>query len=172
MELYLNVIEFGPGVYGVRAASEHYFGKHPRDLTSLEAAYLALMLPTPVRRHVYFCKRELSPSFQRKLRNIHRLMWSRGHIAEEEYLLWKEADIIFDESYPHDRGSCLAEISRLLEANSGQHAITGLLGDSAPTQEDVAEPIEPREVPLPDLVAPDPANADAPGTPAMDEVEP
>jgi hypothetical protein len=166
MELYLNVIEFGPGIYGVRAAAEHYFGKHPRELNSLEAAYLALMLPSPVRRHSHFCKGEMSASFQRKLRNIHRLMFARGHISEEEYLLWKDSELLYDPLRSVDRGSCLGEITRLLEAREGQHAITGLLGDDAPKKEDIQEEIEPRELPLPDLQ--DPANSDAPGVPAMD----
>jgi monofunctional biosynthetic peptidoglycan transglycosylase len=49
LEVYLNVVEFGPGIYGVAAASEVFFGKHPRQLTSREAALLAAVLPSPKR---------------------------------------------------------------------------------------------------------------------------
>lgn len=49
LELYVNIIELGPGIYGVAAASEHYFGKPPAALTDAEAALLAAVLPNPVR---------------------------------------------------------------------------------------------------------------------------
>ena len=47
LELYLNVAEWGPGVYGIGEASQHYFGKHPSHLTLGEAAMLAAILPSP-----------------------------------------------------------------------------------------------------------------------------
>jgi monofunctional biosynthetic peptidoglycan transglycosylase len=47
LELYLNVVEFGPGVYGAEAASRRYFGKPAADLTDDEAAQLAAGLPRP-----------------------------------------------------------------------------------------------------------------------------
>jgi monofunctional biosynthetic peptidoglycan transglycosylase len=47
LELYLNVVEFGPGVYGVEAASRQYFRKPAADLTEDEAAQLAAALPRP-----------------------------------------------------------------------------------------------------------------------------
>lgn len=46
-EIYLNVIEFGPDIYGIGAAAGHYFQKHPSDLTPDEAFYLASILPAP-----------------------------------------------------------------------------------------------------------------------------
>jgi hypothetical protein len=54
MELYLNVVEFGPEIYGVRNASQFYFGKEPKDLTVLESVFLAKMLPNPVVRYKYY----------------------------------------------------------------------------------------------------------------------
>ena len=47
LEIYLNIAEFGPGVYGVRAASKTYFGKAPNELNDSEAALLAAVLPNP-----------------------------------------------------------------------------------------------------------------------------
>ncbi|MDD2317267.1 MAG: monofunctional biosynthetic peptidoglycan transglycosylase [Desulfobacterales bacterium] len=49
LEVYLNVVEFGPGVYGVDAASRLFFGKHSSRITSHEAALLAAVLPSPKR---------------------------------------------------------------------------------------------------------------------------
>lgn len=49
MEVYLNVIEMGDGIYGVQAASLEYFGKDAADLTKSQAALIAACLPNPRR---------------------------------------------------------------------------------------------------------------------------
>lgn len=49
LELYLNIAEWGQGVYGAEAASRHHFKKSSRDLTADEAAWLAATLPSPRR---------------------------------------------------------------------------------------------------------------------------
>lgn len=49
LELYLNLVEWGPGVWGCAEASAHYFGKAPRDLALFECTVLAMMLPAPRR---------------------------------------------------------------------------------------------------------------------------
>ena len=49
LELYLNVAEWGRGVYGAEAAARHHFGKSASDLTVDEAAWLAAILPSPLR---------------------------------------------------------------------------------------------------------------------------
>lgn len=48
-ELYLNVVEWGPNIYGAEAASRHYFGKAASEIDALEAATLAALLPNPRR---------------------------------------------------------------------------------------------------------------------------
>ncbi|WP_112311533.1 monofunctional biosynthetic peptidoglycan transglycosylase [Pseudogemmobacter bohemicus] len=47
LEVYLNVAEFDEGVFGIQAAARHYFGVDAKDLTSLQAARLAAVLPDP-----------------------------------------------------------------------------------------------------------------------------
>ena len=47
LEVYLNVAEFGEGVFGVQAAAQHYFGVDAKDLTDVQAARLAAILPDP-----------------------------------------------------------------------------------------------------------------------------
>lgn len=49
MEMYLNVAEWAPGVYGAEAASHHWFNKSADNLTAREAARLAAILPSPRR---------------------------------------------------------------------------------------------------------------------------
>jgi monofunctional biosynthetic peptidoglycan transglycosylase len=50
IEMYLNVAEWGPGIYGAQAAAQHYFHKPASALTTLEAARLAAVLPDPLDR--------------------------------------------------------------------------------------------------------------------------
>jgi monofunctional biosynthetic peptidoglycan transglycosylase len=50
-ELYLNVVELGPGIYGAESAARHYFGKSAAALSEREAAELAAALPSPRRWH-------------------------------------------------------------------------------------------------------------------------
>jgi monofunctional glycosyltransferase len=49
MEVYLNVIEIGPGIYGAEAAAHAHFGKDAKSLSSREAALMAAVLPNPLR---------------------------------------------------------------------------------------------------------------------------
>ena len=46
MELYLNIIEFGPDVYGVEQAAEHYFGRRPEELDLAECLFLSSIMPS------------------------------------------------------------------------------------------------------------------------------
>lgn len=52
LEVYLNIVELGPGVYGVQAAAHHFFYKSAAQLTSSDAALLAAVLPNPIRLRV------------------------------------------------------------------------------------------------------------------------
>jgi monofunctional glycosyltransferase len=52
LEVYINIAEFGNGIYGVSAAAEKFFGKHPSRLTRRDAAYLAAVLPNPRQMNV------------------------------------------------------------------------------------------------------------------------
>ncbi|MGQ9570881.1 MAG: monofunctional biosynthetic peptidoglycan transglycosylase [Thermodesulfovibrionales bacterium] len=49
LELYLNIAEWGEGIFGIEAASRHYYGKSASELTALESARLASVLPNPIR---------------------------------------------------------------------------------------------------------------------------
>ena len=50
LEIYLNIVEWGPGIYGAESAALYHFGKAAADLTAREAALLAVTLPSPLRR--------------------------------------------------------------------------------------------------------------------------
>ena len=50
LELYLNVVEWGPGVFGAEAAARYHYGSSAAGLTREQAARLAAILPNPIRR--------------------------------------------------------------------------------------------------------------------------
>lgn len=50
MEIYLNVVEFGPGIFGAEAAARHFFGRSAANLSEMQAALLAATLPNPAMR--------------------------------------------------------------------------------------------------------------------------
>jgi hypothetical protein len=79
MELYLNVVEFGPNKYGVGSGSQHWFQKAPWELEPVEAFWLASILPRPNRT---------SPPTEDSLKRIEKLMKtlsSDGRIPEFDY---------------------------------------------------------------------------------------
>lgn len=51
IEVYLNIVEWAPGVYGAEAAAQHHFHKSAKKLTKKEAALLAAVLPNPIKRN-------------------------------------------------------------------------------------------------------------------------
>jgi monofunctional biosynthetic peptidoglycan transglycosylase len=77
LELYLNVVEFGPGVYGAEAASRRYFGKSAAELRDEEAAQLAASLPSPATWHPGSAKR----GYQRHVESISRRMAKAAFLA-------------------------------------------------------------------------------------------
>jgi monofunctional biosynthetic peptidoglycan transglycosylase len=51
LEIYLNIAEWGPGIYGVEAAARHHFKRSAKDLSRRQAALLAVTLPNPIERN-------------------------------------------------------------------------------------------------------------------------
>ena len=83
MEIYLNVIEFGPGIYGIGNASRHYFGKLPAEISPLEAAFFASILPAPRRRYIQYCHGQLTEKWDHYVRRILRRMASKAFVSEQ-----------------------------------------------------------------------------------------
>lgn len=84
LELYLNVIEWGPDVFGLTQAAMHYFGKLPKELTVLESAFLVSIIPNPKVYHAQFEKGSLTPAFDRRVRSLINEMRRRGLLSAEE----------------------------------------------------------------------------------------
>ena len=74
MTIYLNIAEWGPGLFGIEAAAQHYFGKSAKDLTARQAALLTAALPNPILRN----PAKPSRGMQSRARTIERMARQAG----------------------------------------------------------------------------------------------
>lgn len=82
LELYFNVVEFGPEIYGIRDASRHYFGKAPTDLSAREAAFLVALLPRPRDFHRAWVAGSVDSGKDRLINRYLDIMYNRKCSAE------------------------------------------------------------------------------------------
>lgn len=85
-EIYLNVVEWGPNLYGAEAAARHYFGKPAAHLDIIEAATLAALLPSPRN------SREKDLTYRRNL--VLSRMATVGYVSKEELSRAKQTSIV------------------------------------------------------------------------------
>jgi hypothetical protein len=85
MELYLNVIEYGPRIYGIGPAARAMFGRTPADLSPLEAIYLAKCLPDPLSRYRMYQNDSVPAGWRARLDRLLGLMYSKGDLDEYEF---------------------------------------------------------------------------------------
>jgi monofunctional glycosyltransferase len=89
LEKYLNVVEFGKDIYGVKAASWHYFKKAPSQLDAVDSAFLAMLLPNPKKYSRSFYSKKLTPFAFKRIKRIIRDMYDYNRISEEQYVAAK-----------------------------------------------------------------------------------
>ena len=77
LEIYLNVAEWGPGLHGIGPAARHWFGKDPRRLSVKEAAFLASVIPNPVRYDAMRARGALTEAWEQRVSEI--LLHMNGH---------------------------------------------------------------------------------------------
>lgn len=85
LETYLNVIEYGEGLYGIKKAAKFYFGKQPSQLNARESAFLAMLLPSPKKYAQSFRKKTLTQFASKTVNSILFKMLQGGIIGVDEY---------------------------------------------------------------------------------------
>ena len=70
MEVYLNVAETGPGLFGMEAAAEHYYGRKAKDIDRKQACSIAACLPAPLER----APNRQTPTLRKRREQIHSLI--------------------------------------------------------------------------------------------------
>ena len=83
LELYLNVIEYAPGVYGIGPAARHYFNKRPSELSLGQALYIASILPNPEHQH-FDADGKVSLGWTNYLQRLMRIARKIGRISDEQ----------------------------------------------------------------------------------------
>ncbi|HEX7665718.1 MAG TPA: transglycosylase domain-containing protein, partial [Polyangiaceae bacterium] len=101
MDLYLNIIEFGPDIYGIKAAADHYFGRGPEDLNFAEALFLSSLLPNPIGYHKLWEKGQISPSWAKNIKTLMGLSFKYGKITKEQLDQGLAEDVIFFKEDPN-----------------------------------------------------------------------
>jgi monofunctional biosynthetic peptidoglycan transglycosylase len=93
LEIYLNVAEFGPNIFGVSAAARYYFDKSATDINAAEGAFIAIMLPAPVRYHrLVFTNKTLSSRHRNKITRILKELKYKKIISNTDYYLYENYD--------------------------------------------------------------------------------
>jgi hypothetical protein len=85
LEIYLNIIEWGPKLRGLRPAAHHYFGCEPQALTPAQMAFLVAIIPGPIKYQRSFARGTPGPGLRLLIDNLLAKLRSVDAIGEEEY---------------------------------------------------------------------------------------
>ena len=103
LELYLNIVEFGENLYGIKSASKFYFNKKAHALSAKEGAFLAMLLPSPKKYSISFRSRELTDyarstvdSILVKLRQAKIISEDQRVEMENETFTWEMDNYYFE----------------------------------------------------------------------------
>lgn len=85
LEKYLNIVQFGKNIYGIKKASQFYFKKHPSQISPTEAAFLAMVLPNPEKYSQSFFRKDLTRFARSRITRIIKTMHRFGRIDAGSY---------------------------------------------------------------------------------------
>lgn len=85
LERYLNIVQFGKNIYGIKKASQFYFKKHPSQITPNEAAFLAMVLPSPEKYSQSFFRKDLTRFAKGRINRIVNTMYKFGRLEDVAY---------------------------------------------------------------------------------------
>jgi len=83
LEIYLNIVELGPGIYGIDQAADYYFDESAKELTLGQALYLASILPDPTRTH-FDPDGRISPRWGEYIKKLMRIARGVNRITDDE----------------------------------------------------------------------------------------
>jgi hypothetical protein len=106
LELYLNVVEFAPGVYGIRNAAMHYFNSHPGELSLAQAMFMASILPNPKANH-FLADGTLKPRWAKHLQYIMRVAHKIHRISDEELEAGTAEQLMFGRAHTDEKSDFL-----------------------------------------------------------------
>jgi len=130
LEIYVNAIEYGPGIYGIGRAARYYFDKHPSEITPSEAVFFTSLLPSPRGRHEQYCKNELTKWTARKLDRVLDLMVERDRLTELERSLAGPEQVVFAHPPDFEPAECAEKVLPWEDARAAELAALAEAGDA------------------------------------------
>jgi len=122
LELYLNVVEWGEGIFGIEAASRHYYAKPSSKLTPFEATRLAAILPSPKRYNPLQDQRYVTT----RANDIYNIMIQRGIIAPEyEEINEDDVSAFVEEPSPSQEDKIPSGLNVPRPASGGMREVEG-----------------------------------------------
>jgi hypothetical protein len=115
LEIYLNVIEYGPGLYGIGPAAYHFFGKKPKDLTPVEAAFFSTILPSPKERYKQYCAGTLTKWTTGKIERILQIMLKRDRLTQSEYDAAIATPLAFSKDGMESEDDCMKRVKKAIK---------------------------------------------------------
>lgn len=126
LEYYLNIVELGRNIYGVQQASLYYFQKPASQLNAKEGAFLATLLPSPIRYSVSFHRKELTNYAQKRITLILTRLAQTGHISSSEAAYLEHFPLPFE----------------MIKENIGDEFEDGVVGEVETPGIDSTQPME------------------------------
>ncbi|MFA5454156.1 MAG: monofunctional biosynthetic peptidoglycan transglycosylase [Sulfurimonas sp.] len=120
LEIYLNIAEWGDGIFGIEAASRHHYGKSAKNLTALEASRLASVLPNPIRYNPNGNQKYV----KNRVNVIYKTMEKRGAIQSvyQEVMTPKKEDEAVVAEPMEENSSIEPEVESVKLQNNGEQA--------------------------------------------------
>lgn len=95
LELYFNIIEFGPKIYGIKAAANHFFNRAADRLTLLQAIWLGSIIPGPRKFYHQFVRGSSGETWRNYLCWIGRIMLKREKITADQLARLGTCNVVF-----------------------------------------------------------------------------
>jgi hypothetical protein len=115
LEIYLNVIEYGPGLYGIGPAAYHFFGKKPKDLNPSEAAFFSTILPSPKERYKQYCAGTLTKWTEGKIDRILQIMLKRDRLTQAEFDTAIATPLLFSKDGMESEEDCMKRVKKAIK---------------------------------------------------------
>ncbi|MEO7332194.1 MAG: transglycosylase domain-containing protein, partial [Minicystis sp.] len=119
LELYFNVVEFGPNLYGIGPASRHYFNAPAADLSLGQALYISSIMPNPKVQH-FGAGGAVVPGWMDYLRKLMKIAHQRNNLTDEELDEGLKETVVLGSPSPHrDKSPHAVGDGDLLDPNAG-----------------------------------------------------
>jgi len=105
LEIYLNIIQYGDKLYGIKKASRYYFKKFPKKLNAKEGAFLAMLLPSPVRYGQSFKEKKLTEFANKTVNNILDKMVLAKYLTKKQASFEKRRKLSFEKTERSFKGA-------------------------------------------------------------------